>query len=142
MFYTRPDNPFVVGLTPGSGGGDAFDIAWAIDPVTGESAGLDGFDFIRITVGVNRVILNTSPPLNELSTEIDAVTDVAEGRPGDAENDGDIDLQDFAIFSGCLSGPDESAPPGFCRVMDFDQDTDVDLADWASFQTVFGWAAQ
>jgi len=73
VFYTRPDNPFVVGLTPGCGGGDAFDIAWAIDPATGEPAGLDGFDFIRITVGVNRVILDTSPPLNELSTEIDAV---------------------------------------------------------------------
>jgi len=138
VFYTRPDNPFAVGLTPGSGGGDAFDIARAIDPATGEPAGLDGFDFIRITVGVNRVILDTSPPLNELSTEIDAVADVAEGRLGDAENDGDIDLQDFAIFRGCLSGPDQSAPSSPCRVMDFDQDTDVDLADWAAFQAVFG----
>jgi hypothetical protein len=28
-FYTAPDNPLAVAVTPGSGGGDAFDIAWA-----------------------------------------------------------------------------------------------------------------
>jgi hypothetical protein len=138
-FYTRPDDPFTVGSTPGCGGGDAFDIASAIDPATGTPAGLDGFDFIRITVGVNRVVLDTVPPLNELSTEIDAVADVAEGRLGDAENDRDIDLQDYAVFSSCLNGPDVPAPPSPCRVMDFDQDGDVDLADGAGFQAAFGW---
>ena len=52
-FYTVPDDPLEVGMTPGSGGGDAFDIAWAIDPATGKSANLPGFDFIRITSAVN-----------------------------------------------------------------------------------------
>jgi hypothetical protein len=46
-FYTRPDNPFVVGTTPGAGGGDAFDIAWAVDGVSGSPAGLEGFDYLR-----------------------------------------------------------------------------------------------
>lgn len=27
----RPDDPYTVGVTPGSGGGDAFDISWAVD---------------------------------------------------------------------------------------------------------------
>jgi hypothetical protein len=139
-FYVRPDHPFQVGLTPGCGGGDAFDIAWAVDPATGEPAGLDGFDFIRITTAVNRVILLPPPPLNELSTEIDAVADVAEGQFGDAENDGDIDAGDYAVFVGCLLGPELAAPTVPCRVMDFDQDGDVDLADAAAFQAVFGGA--
>ena len=75
-FYTVPDNPFEVGITPGSGGGDAFDIAWAIDPATGQPAELDGFDFIRITNGVNYV----TTYFGELSSEIGGVADVAPGR--------------------------------------------------------------
>jgi len=134
-FYTRPDNPFEVGLTLDCGGGDGFDIAWAVVPMTGEPAYLDGFDFVRITTGVNHVVID--PPFGELSTEIDAIADVAEGQFGDAENDGDIDLDDYAIFSGCMIGPEVTAPTSPCRVMDFDQDDDVDLRDFAQWQIVF-----
>lgn len=74
-FYTVPDDPCEVGITPGSGGGDAFDIAWAIDPATGQPAGLDGFDFIRVTNGVNFV----TELFGEISPEIGAVADVAPG---------------------------------------------------------------
>lgn len=76
-FYTVPDDPFVVGITPGSGGGDAFDIAWAIDQTTGVPGNLDGFDFIRITTAVNA----DQGILGEVSAEIDAVADVAPGEP-------------------------------------------------------------
>lgn len=78
-FYVRPDDPMSVGVSPGSGGGDAFDIAWAIDPVTGEPANLPGFDFIRITNGVNAI----QGPVGEVSPEIDAVADVAPMIGGD-----------------------------------------------------------
>ena len=132
-FYVRPDNPFVVGLTLGSCGGDAFDIAWAVDPVTGEPANLDGFDFVRLTTAVNAVIM----PFGELSTEIDAVADVAEGQLGDAENDGDIDLDDVAVWSACFGGPDVAIATSPCRVMDFDQDGDLDLSDLADMQAGF-----
>ena len=135
-FYTRPDNPFAVGLSAGAGGGDGFDIAWAIDGVTGEPAGLSGFDFVRIRTAVDAVFFN--PPFGELSTEVDAVADVVEGRFGDAENDGDIDLADHGILQECLAGPGVVAPTSPCRVMDFDQDGDVDLADWSRFQMVYG----
>ncbi len=71
-FYTKPDNPFLVGIDPGSGGGDAFDIAWAIDPNTGNAAHLPGFDFLRLTNATNVVF----GPLGERSAEIAGVADV------------------------------------------------------------------
>ncbi len=138
VFYARPDNPFRVGITPGSGGGDAFDIAWAVDPSTGQPAGLTGFDFIRITTSANRAVF--SPPLGELSTEVDAVADVAEGSLGDTEGDGDVDLADFQIVRDCLLGAGGDAPTCPCRVVDFDQDGDIDIRDLAAFQAVFGGA--
>lgn len=72
IFYTTPDNPFTVGIDPGSGGGDAFDIAWAIDPQTNQPANIRSFDFIRITNATNVVI----GPFGERSAEICAVADV------------------------------------------------------------------
>lgn len=96
-FYTVPDDPFEVGMTPGSGGGDAFDIAWAVNPETGEPANLDGFDFIRITTSVDFF----HPTLGEKSSEIDAVADVKADPHGDADSDGDIDLADVAALQTC-----------------------------------------
>lgn len=74
-FYTVPDDPLGVGITRGSGGGDAFDIAWAVDPHTGLPAWLPGFDFIRLTTAVDAI----NPVLGEVSAEVSAVADV---RPG------------------------------------------------------------
>ncbi len=71
-FYTSPDNPFAVGIDPGSGGGDAFDIAWAIDPQTNQTAALPGFDFIRFTNATNVLF----GPFGERSAEICGVADV------------------------------------------------------------------
>ncbi|MDX9910669.1 MAG: hypothetical protein RBS39_02430 [Phycisphaerales bacterium] len=73
VFYTTPDDPFVVGITPGSGGGDAFDIQWAVDPATGTPARLRSFDFIRITTAIDFV----SPLFGERSAEVAGVADVA-----------------------------------------------------------------
>lgn len=71
-FYTTPDDPFLVGITWGSGGGDAFDIAWAMNPATGQPANLPGFDFIRITTAIDLV----HATLGEMSTEVAGVADV------------------------------------------------------------------
>ncbi len=76
-FYTTPDDPLTVGITSGSGGGDAFDIAWAVDPTSGVPANLDGFDFIRITTAVN----SDQGFFGEVSAEIDAVADVTALEP-------------------------------------------------------------
>ncbi len=74
-FYTVPDDPLLTGITDRSGGGDAFDIAWAIDPVTGENANLTGFHFIRLTTAVDGEISE----LGEISAEIGGVSDVTPG---------------------------------------------------------------
>ena len=105
-FYTVPDDPFEVGMTLGSGGGDAFDIAWAIDPTNGSPANLSGFDFIRLTTALNVL----SPLFGEKSAEIDAVADVSPDPFGDADADGDIDLEDTAALQIC-TGLSSDAPP-------------------------------
>jgi len=55
---------------------------------------------------------------------------------GDLDDDGDVDLDDFAIFADCVSGPDVPVQPG-CEAADLDSDGDVDLADFALFQRAF-----
>ena len=55
---------------------------------------------------------------------------------GDFDDDGDVDLQDFAGFGGCMTGPDDMAPTS-CLSRDMDRDGDVDLADAARFQDQF-----
>lgn len=125
-FYTVPDDPLVVGMTPGSGGGDAFDIAWAIDPATGELADLPGFDFIRITSAVNVVL----GPLGERSAEIDAVADAATDPFGDFDGDGDIDHVDHAALQNCFGVADVSAAG--CERMDREPDGFIDLFDGAA----------
>jgi len=79
-FYTVPDDPFLVGISPGSGGGDAFDIAWATEPFSGARANLKGIDFIRITTAIDAV----HGVLGETSAEVDAVADVVPVPSGDA----------------------------------------------------------
>jgi hypothetical protein len=78
--YTRPDDPSTVGLTPRSGGGDAFDIAWAVD-ASDNPADLTQFHFIRLTTLVDRSMF----ALGAASAEIEAVADVA----ADVDTDGD-----------------------------------------------------
>lgn len=106
LFYTVPDDPMEVGVTPGSGGGDAFDIASAVDPETGAPAGLDGFDFIRISTGVDVV-----GALGEKSSEIGGIARVRSLRPipGDADGDGAVTFADLNVVLSQfnMSGPTE-----------------------------------
>jgi len=127
QFYTIPDDPRTVGITAGSGGGDAFDIAWAIDPNTAGPAKLVGFDFIRLTSAVDSV----SPVFGEKSAEIDAVADVAPDPFGDVDDDGDIDLADAACFQNCFGNRSNAAPA--CPRVDREPNLLVDVADAAAF---------
>ena len=56
---------------------------------------------------------------------------------GDCNGDGVVDLDDHALFSGCISGP-EGGIGLQCVCLDLDEDGDVDLADFAVLQRVFG----
>jgi len=52
---------------------------------------------------------------------------------GDCDADGDVDLDNAATFSTCLSGPDAGLAPG-CGCVNFDCDDDVDLRDFQDLQ--------
>lgn len=97
-FYTRADNPFAVGIDAGSGGGDGFDIAWAVDGVTGERADIAGFDFVRIRTGTNVVV----GPLGEQSVEVGGVARARADRLFfDVDGDGVVDVEDvYAWHAG------------------------------------------
>lgn len=64
-----PNDPLTPGITPGSAGGDAFDISWAVD-AEGRPVALTHADFVRITHALNA----RHPVLGVSSSEIDAVS--------------------------------------------------------------------
>ena len=56
---------------------------------------------------------------------------------GDANADGELDLDDHATFVNCLNGPDvepRPTPLDCLKTFDIDADRDIDLADFATFQ--------
>ena len=65
--------------------------------------------------------------------------------PGDADDDGDADLNDFAVFTDCLAGPATLPTPSrsglsreeCLRVFDHDVDEDVDAADLSTLLGAF-----
>lgn len=54
------------------------------------------------------------------------------GQPGDFDNDGDVDLQDFGVFQSCLTGP-TGPPTEGCLGADLDHNNNVDGNDLARF---------
>ncbi len=71
-FYTCPDDPTRVGISPFTAGGDAVDISTARNPTTGQPANLITIDFVRITTALT----GGTPGLGPISTEISAVARV------------------------------------------------------------------
>lgn len=68
---------------------------------------------------------------------------ISDEVPGDVDEDGDVDLDDAALFLNCLSGPGNPMPPDGCVAGvfadgDLDADGDIDLADCAVFLVLFG----
>jgi hypothetical protein len=60
---------------------------------------------------------------------------------GDGDDDGDIDLWDYAGLQACYTGPFDGPafviPSADClRGFDFDGDTDIDLSDFDEFRTL------
>ena len=64
--------------------------------------------------------------------------EVVEASPasGDFDGDGDADLEDFDVFSECLTGPGNGITEG-CGCADVDGNGDIDLTDFAQFQALF-----
>ncbi len=57
-------------------------------------------------------------------------------RKGDGDDDGIINLEDYALMYDCLAGPAECPPLFECAIFDFNADGLVDLRDYARFQAV------
>jgi len=55
----------------------------------------------------------------------------------DFDEDADVDLDDFAAFEGCLTGPAQSGLDSGCEVFDGNLDQDIDQTDFAAFQVAF-----
>jgi len=65
----------------------------------------------------------------------------ARARPApDFDCDGDVDVNDFAVFQTCFNGPGN--PPSCDWDADFDDDGDADVNDFAVFQACFNGPGQ
>ncbi len=102
--YVRPDDNTAVGATPRSGGGDGFDIAWAIKP-DGLPAGITEFHFIRFTTLIARNIMGIGPS----SPEIMAVADVAPAI--DSDGDGILDEYETRVAGSDPNRPESTVLP-------------------------------
>jgi hypothetical protein len=123
LFYTIPDDPYTVGISLGTCGGDAFDISWAVEPNTWESATLESFRYIRLTTAVDESL----GILGEISAEIDAASDV---RPyGDVNGDNEVDYIDLELFAQAWLS--EWSQQNFNPAADFVVDNKIDLFDYA-----------
>jgi hypothetical protein len=110
LFYTAPDDPHAVGVTPGSGGGSAISVAWAVDEITGAPANLDRIDFVRITTAINA----GGPPLGEISTEVSGVADVRAVYTPDWNGDGVVTVLDiFEFLNSWFAGVGEAGGADF-----------------------------
>ena len=86
-------------------------------------------------VGSELVKIGTGTLTLSGANTYDAGTTINEGALI-ADGNGDVDVDDYALFADCLTGPN-LAPPGGCEGADLDGDGDVDLADFAAFQRAF-----
>lgn len=102
--YVRPDNPLTVGTDAGTGGGDAFDIAWAMD-AAGQPVGLTQFQYIRISPFVERSMSG----LGLASPEITAVADIA--PEVDTDNDGILDDFELRVSQTDPARPESTILP-------------------------------
>jgi hypothetical protein len=66
-----------------------------------------------------------------------AVLTTVRRQLGDLNGDGMVNVDDFAAFGSCLTGPDV-ALLSECEGADLDSDFDTDVADFAAFQLRFG----
>jgi subtilisin family serine protease len=92
---------------------------------------------VRLDFGLWANNLHTGPGwyLDDFEVVIDSLPQVF----GDADIDGDVDLDDYAQWQACLTAPGATVAAA-CWPLDTDADADLDLADFAGFQQAFGSA--
>ncbi|GAG01186.1 unnamed protein product, partial [marine sediment metagenome] len=99
-------------------------------------------DYVDLTAQVRvrfGVVDNPNNSVTEAGVDAVTILDItcSDFINGDFDGDGDVDLDDFVHWGGCLTGPDNGPCDAGCDVFDFDADADVDLDDFAKFQAAF-----
>ena len=121
-----------VGDTPGGYHGAAFDGQYLYFAPDRNLAGYSG-EVLRYDVTYH---FSSDCNWNLVPDECDAAIVSADG-----DSDGDVDLDDYLMFTSCLGGPQTPPASADCEAaclaaFDFDDDDDVDFDDFAEFQAV------
>jgi hypothetical protein len=70
---------------------------------------------------------------SELAASDTVTVTVNSNVPGDADNDGDVDMTDFGMFQVCMTAPGDTLTDPMCDFADLDHDETVDAADTSRF---------
>jgi len=141
-----PGDPDELTVDVSRDGGETWVVVEIVEATVGwEQAGFRLSDFSIAGSGDLLVRFSAEDPNNDSLTEagvdelhVRAILCAGEpALPGDSDGNGQIDLADFTVMASCMNGPEvDSGGPG-CQTFDFDQDADVDLADYHVFVTLF-----
>ncbi|GAI12678.1 unnamed protein product, partial [marine sediment metagenome] len=117
----------MTGNDPATVAGDFMTIDFNVDPAAAGS-----YDLIieAILLGADGLPI---PGVVENDGQVNIVTN---GRKGDFDGDGDIDIFDFAYFADAYGS--ETGDPNYNAIGDFDDDGDIDIFDFAYFADVYG----
>ena len=125
-------------------------VIWLAGYLVAQERGSVGYDLSRQTIDGGGAMRAVGGPY-ELSGTVgqpDAGVSVGgeyqmsgafwfEVPPGDAGEDGVVDLRDYAAFQACSTGPDGGALADECRLFDVNHSGTIDLADFAVIQVSF-----
>gem|GEM_PF-1870401 len=95
---------------------------------------LIGAAWVDVTTGVNVADHEIMFQLPELTTF--AIFNAMPKIRGDFNRNGTVDMIDFDLFAGCVSGPSVSTNLD-CEDMDLDDDYDIDVSDFGLFQLCY-----
>jgi hypothetical protein len=139
---TGADDVFVTGLTQDG----AYEWTRAFGGVSndwGKHLGVDGQGAAIVTGSFSTwesvVDLDPGCEVDEYHTHVDGAVDtfitklICVDPTADFDNDGDVDLLDFARFQVCFTGEGPAVCRGGCNRLDLDPDDDIDLLDFAAF---------
>ncbi|MHC4796946.1 MAG: family 10 glycosylhydrolase [Planctomycetota bacterium] len=94
------------------------------------------YETSKLAYGYHNAIITVEDAAATNTPEIITVAILVDydGIPGDLDDDGDVDQEDFGIVQSCLTGPAVGPPAPGCEGANLDGDLDVDQDDIAKFQ--------
>jgi len=115
------------GNDPAAVAGDFMTIDFNVDPA---AAGTYSLTIEATLLGADGL---TIPGVVENNGQVNIVTN---GRKGDFDGDGDIDIFDFVDFADAYGS--ETGDPNYNAIGDFNDDGDIDIFDFVDFADVYG----